>query len=673
MAFDPQLVTQATARQKAAAQDSAPQVRLVAGPGSGKSFSIEGRVEHLLKSNVPVARVLAVSFTRNASKDLETRIKKMCVQSGLHQLGNVSVGTLHSVALRALRLASLLNMYPVDPRVLDDWEMQEWIDKEFGRYARVTPGRAKDVREFHEAWWSTGQQNPANYIPADPPITAQEQQDFVTYHNMQTGFYACLFVGEIVRSCMQHAKANAIDLRGLLGIDHLIVDEYQDLNPMDLDFVDHLIGQGVNTFAAGDDDQSVYSFRHASPQGIQTFLQRFPSAGKHMLSECFRCTPAVLNAAISVLASFSPPGRIPKQLSSLYATASPIVQGHARWWKFSTPQAEASAIAQSCMNLNSAGVNYGEIMILLGNRSVLAKTIQDELGAKGVPFSPIQVEPFRDRPGGRVGFSFLRILADPNDLVAHRDVLSLIPQMGPGRCFDVTLRCRNANLNALDLYQGHIPNGVLTPMQLSNVNLVRAITSTIQMWNVDDTVAQRGSSLAQFIEQVRGPADRQEWDAFIQTIPQDATLGEVCDLLFVDNLEDSGAVLTTIHERLGLPVPSTVNSDRVQILTMHGAKGLSSKVVFIPGLEETIFPNKRRAAKPGLVDEGARLAYVSITRARAAVFLSGTHGRTQNGSYVQNPVSRYLPHSGLTMQYQQQPTGIDTQFAQAIAATCNLL
>jgi DNA helicase-2/ATP-dependent DNA helicase PcrA len=108
-------------------------------------------------------------------------------------------------------------------------------------------------------------------------------------------------------------------------------------------------------------------------------------------------------------------------------------------------------------------------------------------------------------------------------------------------------------------------------------------------------------------------------------------------------------------------------------MTMHGAKGLSAKIVFIPSLEETIFPNQRRAAKPGLVDEGARLLYVSITRARAAVFLTCAHGRNQNGVFVRNPVSRYLPYSGLQMQYHEQPTGVRPQLAQMIAATCALL
>lgn len=673
MAFDQQLVALAVGRQQAAAHEAASMIRLVAGPGSGKSFSIEERVVHLLQNGLEPSRILAISFTRNAAKDLHKRISASCTEAGLLNIEQLSVGTLHSVALRVLRLANLLTMYPVEPRVLDEWEMRAWIDAEFARFANVTPGRATDVREYHEAWWSTGQQNPANYIPATPPVSPQEQQQFIAFHNMQTGFYACLLVGEILRTCMQHASANAIDPRALLSIDQLIVDEYQDLNPVDLNFVDHLINQGVSAFVAGDDDQSVYSFRHASPQGIQTFVQRFPTAADHMLADCFRCTPTVLNAALGVLAGFTAPSRIPKELSSLYATANPPVAGHAHWWKYGTPQAEADAIAESCADLHASGLAYGDMMILLGNRRATSTAIQEALATRGIPASPVQVEAFRDTTAGRTAFSILRIVSDTNDLVAHRNLLSLLPQMGAGRCLDLTVRCRNANINAVDLYQGHIPDGVLTPLQRNKVDDIRAVVATLQGWLPSDTLTQRGIALSELVTQVAGPEAGQEWETFIQSVPVDATLNELSDFLYADGVEEMASVVAAIHARLQLPIPPATDPDRVQILTMHGAKGLSAKVVFIPGLEENVFPNQRRAAKPGLVDEGARLLYVSITRARAAVFLTCTHARNQNGAFVTNPASRYLVHTGLQMQYRPEATGVGAQLAQSIAATCTML
>jgi DNA helicase-2/ATP-dependent DNA helicase PcrA len=106
-------------------------------------------------------------------------------------------------------------------------------------------------------------------------------------------------------------------------------------------------------------------------------------------------------------------------------------------------------------------------------------------------------------------------------------------------------------------------------------------------------------------------------------------------------------------------------------MTMHGAKGLSADVVFIPGLEETVFPTVRQASKPGLVLEGARLLYVSLTRAKAAVFCSYTVGRLQNGAFVNNVVSRYAPHLGLQVQHRN--AGLSSSEVSQVAATCAAL
>jgi DNA helicase-2/ATP-dependent DNA helicase PcrA len=103
-------------------------------------------------------------------------------------------------------------------------------------------------------------------------------------------------------------------------------------------------------------------------------------------------------------------------------------------------------------------------------------------------------------------------------------------------------------------------------------------------------------------------------------------------------------------------------------MTMHGSKGLSGKVVFIPGLEETIFPTRRMAGAPGLINEGARLLYVSITRGRSAVFCSFTQGRVHNGQFVQNPPSRYLAHLGTVVV--QRTSGLNQVEAEAVAQTC---
>src|SRR5438034_6321604 len=282
--------------QHAAARDPGHKIRLVAGPGTGKSYSIEERVRWLLANGVLPASLFVVSFTRASARDLRARIENYCTANGYPAGAQVSVTTLHSLALRVLRSAGLLGGYPADPMVMDHWELKRIFDAEFARHAGFAPGRCEKIRRYHEAFWSTGAWAPATYIAPSPPITAGEQARFQQFHIPRSQVYAAVLPGEIVRQCVSAYDAGIMNPVELVGMSHLVVDEFQDLNPCDQEFIDGLIQRGVITFIAGDDDQSIYSFRYASPSGIQDFTTRYVGSTAHLLSDCFRCTPSVVAA-----------------------------------------------------------------------------------------------------------------------------------------------------------------------------------------------------------------------------------------------------------------------------------------------------------------------------------------------------------------------------------------
>jgi superfamily I DNA/RNA helicase len=299
MPITPEQRATAQAVQYGAAHDASAQVRVVAGPGTGKSYAIEERVRWLLEQGADPTMVWGVSFTRAAALDLRQRVHNYCTERGLAMASHVRVTTLHSLALRALRAAGLLQAYPAVPVVLDSWELENVFDAEFGTADGIGKDRREKIRAHHEAFWSTGQWDPPNYVPPNPPITDDERNQFQAFHGPRTQAYACVLPGEIVRKCVEYMRAGTLDPAALLNVRHLIVDEFQDLNRLDLDFVDGLIARGVTVFVAGDDDQSIYSFRFASPAGIQNFPADHPGTGQHTLSSCFRCTPGPLGAADS--------------------------------------------------------------------------------------------------------------------------------------------------------------------------------------------------------------------------------------------------------------------------------------------------------------------------------------------------------------------------------------
>lgn len=178
-------IAAAQATQQAAACESAARIRLIAGPGTGKSSVIEQRVQWLLNQGIPASRIFIVSFTRASARDLERRIKAHCQAHGHGTImGDLRVSTLHALALRTLRAAGRLQRYPADPLVLDDWELTNIFDAEFGVGSGVRSSvRRVEIRRFYEAFWSTGDWNPPNYIPPQPPISEEESHAFATFHS----------------------------------------------------------------------------------------------------------------------------------------------------------------------------------------------------------------------------------------------------------------------------------------------------------------------------------------------------------------------------------------------------------------------------------------------------------------------------------------------------------
>ncbi|HEX6749894.1 MAG TPA: ATP-dependent helicase [Longimicrobium sp.] len=648
MGIRPEQIAAAQETQFHAAHDSAPQIRVVAGPGTGKSFAIGERVFHLLTNGVDPKQIAVVSFTRAAARDLALRIEKYLRDKGNNAGSDVSVTTLHSLALRMLRKANLLTHYPASPLVLDTWEVDNVYDEEFNAWSSIgSTDRCDSIRSHHEAFWSTGVWGPPNYIPPDPPISDAERESFQTFHAGRSQLYCCVLPGEIIRQCLQQVRAGVLDPIELLSINHLIVDEFQDLNPMDLELVEEIIRAGATTLIAGDDDQSIYSFRFASPEGIQTFPQKHPQCTQHTLVDCLRCTPSVLSAAQALIRSHSPAGRIGKILSSAYAESDPPVQGVCHRWRFKSEKAEARVIAESCRGLISAGVDPRQIMILLSNRRLQTKPLAEALEAAGVEFEPPKNEGFIDSDAGRAVHSMIRIACDKNDYTAHRVILGVSSGVGVGTCKSVGDAVLGNNLNFRDLFYGDTPAGVFKGRAATAVANIKKLCATVTEWQSGDLLADRADAIRQLLAQVRPATELAKWDAFKATLPSEMNLSELRDFLWADNPGQQSRVLEAVYHRVGKTVPEEgLLPKRVRVMTMHSAKGLDAQIVFTPGLEDQIIPGHWRAPYPGLVFEAARLLFVSITRARAAWIGSYAKARMVYGSFSNQSASRFCAHLG---------------------------
>jgi DNA helicase-2/ATP-dependent DNA helicase PcrA len=635
--------------QTQAAQAAEPQVRLVAGPGTGKSRTVEERVHWLLESQqTPPDSIYVVSFTRAASTDLRLRIQKFCRERGIEDAGlRVSVSTLHSLALRVLRNAGQLGAYAVGPQILDNWELENIFDREFSNSSGATPGRCEKIRRDHEAFWSTGAWGPPNYIPPDPPISANERARFNAFHGIRTQVYSCVLPGELVKKCVDSARAGLINPTTLLNAAQLVVDEYQDLNPYDIDFVSLLTAGGVTTFVAGDDDQSIYSFRFASPAGIQSFTTRYPQAVAHTLTNCLRCSVSVVEAANTLISANAIPNRIPKTLISMHGQAQPPEAGVVHRWRFNRDLEESRAIAESCRSLIDNGLPPREILILISNTRIQASLLGQQLQTAGVDFESPREESFLNTESGRLALSVLRVICDRDDYVAHRTTLGLLQGVGSKTCGQIAEAVVANNLRFIEIFYAPLPAGVFNTRATGALIRARTVCALIRQWDAAETLAQRGTNIRQLLTSLLGNDGAQAWAAGTGNLPPDMTLEEVKNYLWADNDEQQARLLERVYDRLALSPPSSgFLAPKVRMMTMHGAKGLDATVVFIPGLEEDILPGSKRLPYAGLVLEAARLLYVSVTRARAACVLSYADARVVFGRIRRQVASQFLISTG---------------------------
>jgi DNA helicase II / ATP-dependent DNA helicase PcrA len=659
----PAQTAQAEQHEWQAARDPADAIRLIAGPGTGKSATIERRVAHVLNNGSNASRVYVISFTRATCGELGIRISAFCaMQPCASVAAHIRTSTMHSLALRILRSANVLaTLYPADPMVLDDWERSNVYDRELANALVCTPGRAAEVRLAHDAQWQT--LNPQAIAQA--AITNAERHGFDVFHTTRRNLYCCVLPGEVVYECVSRLQQAAIQPNQLPPIEHLIVDEYQDLNACDQEFIRRLARNGAMLFVAGDDDQSIYSFRHANPMGIVHFLATYPAATTHTLSACFRCTPAILGPASNLIAHN--PNRLPKQLRSLYANAAPTVQGVLHVWSFASAQAERTAIANSCQQLINGPMagQEDQIVILISNRRLQVGPITRELANLGLPFDPPGGEAIRDEPVIRGAYSILRIVRDQTtnapDYVAHRTVLALLHGVGVGTSKAIGDLCAANNHNFHNLfYVAALPHWI-TGRSVAAVTRVRSIVQQIAGWTLQDSIGARTGDIAQLLSMFVFAGSSQiaeylqEWNAFAASLPQGMTLEELLLFLAADDETGQRQILDAVRERLGESNEGAgVGQKRLRILTMHGAKGLSGKVVFIPSAEQGIMPSFRAIHAVGLLNEQRRLFYVSVTRAKAACIVS--HAALHSGAeafliqqspQVRLPRSQFLNEMGV--------------------------
>jgi DNA helicase-2/ATP-dependent DNA helicase PcrA len=309
------------------------------------------RVAYLIESGTAEpSAILALTFTRAAARELRDRLEELL---GIERGDRPAVSTLHAFALRQLlRNAGAPNL-PAPIRIVDDYEERWIVEEEISRFSGLNNVRAvrKELANLASDWETLrADEDEWERLHPSPAFLGAWRQHRQVY-------------GYTLRSELVYAVKKALEQDPDFELEreftHVLVDEYQDLNKCEIDVIQRLVGDGRNLLAAGDDDQSIYAFRNAFPQGLREFPETYAGAAEGELAECHRCDRLILDLAVNVAAQ--DPGRIPKELHAMPGCDDGQVEAYA----FRNTGHEAAGVARIARQLVDADVPAREILVLL--------------------------------------------------------------------------------------------------------------------------------------------------------------------------------------------------------------------------------------------------------------------------------------------------------------------
>jgi superfamily I DNA/RNA helicase len=581
MAWNKGLDTSSVAYAIASAPEA--HVRVIAGPGTGKSFAMKRRVARLLELGVAPKELLAITFTRVAAEDLHRELQKLDVP-GCEELEGQ---TLHSLAMRILSRQHVLQAVGRTPRPLNTFETRALICD----IAGTSGGRrkAKELIQGYTAAWAQSQGDEPGF-----PNT-NEEKAFQAALLAWLEFHEGMLVGELIPYLVRYLRDNPAAAERS-EFKHLLVDEYQDLNKAEQTAIAHL-GEAAEICIVGDDDQSIYGFKYAHPDGIRQWKKLYPACADLEMSDCHRCPTRVVamaNALINVNANRAPRALRPlkeKGTGEVVIMQVPNLHNEATW------------ITAKIKDLLKKGVHPREIIILV-QRAVAGKPILSALKDEGVPVKSYYEETQLDSETAQMRFSLFKLFLDNEDRVALRYLLGWDRD---------DFHC-NAYARVRKYCEASGDSPWATMEKLANGALAIAYTKPL----IEQFIAIKGHL---------GKLDAVKDDlaAFIDVLlpEQDADVSELRELALVQSqgVETPKELLAAMMREITQPdVPPTV--EEVRLMSLHKSKGLSSPYVFVAGCVEGILPPSfdhlpSKAARDAALEESRRLFYVGITRVKA--------------------------------------------------------
>lgn len=574
--------------QLAIAGDLGSPVHVLAGPGTGKTRAMMRRVARLLEEGVQARDILAVSFTRTAARDLREQLLKL----GSPGAESVNATTLHALCFSALHEDAVFQATNRRPRPLLSYEIDQLacdLKKQFGGKRVVNR-----LIEAYEAAWARLQHEVPG-APKDPRDAEFEAAllDWLRYHR-------AMLIGELVPILLRFLQANPA-AQPLPAYEAVLVDEFQDLNRADQRLVEILAANG-NFTVIGDDNQSIYRFRHANPEGLRLFAVQHAGTACHAIEECWRC-PSNIVAMSNALIGHDPSARqTPLTARRGRPNATVYVVQHA------TVENEADALAAYIDQYLAKRPDLppGQVLVL-SPRRIFGNAIRDALILRRRnAMSFFFEDALKPKPAAE-GFCLLALLVNQYDRAAYRAWLGLDQADG--------------NMAGYKRLRAHAEAHDLEPFdvceQISTGQLM--LPSTKAVVKRHEQLKARLAPLAELAGIILVDA---LWDS---EDPKTRTIRLAAATVAIDAPQASD-LQRQLVEILTQPELPDSAGDVIRIMSLHKSKGLTADLVVVAGCVSGAIPSidsdLPATEQDAAWKEQRRLFYVAITRAKETLVLS---------------------------------------------------
>jgi DNA helicase-2/ATP-dependent DNA helicase PcrA len=598
---------------------------IIAGAGSGKTRVLTQRIAHLIQQrDVNPFEILAITFTNKAADEMKSRVGRL--------VGPVAekmwVSTFHSACVRILRREATLLGFPTNFSIYDQVDAVRlcgYVVRDLDLDPKKLPPRS--VHATISAVKNRGQSVQEFTDAAESIIERKVAEVFAEYQARLRTAGAMDFddlLSNTVEVFRRHPETLGQYQRRFR---HVLVDEYQDTNPVQNELVMQLGGGHRNVCVVGDGDQSIYAFRGADLTNILEFERAFPDATVVLLEQNYRSTQNILDAANAVIAQNT--RRKPKELWTESGGGAPILRYDAE-----DESDESSWVAAQMFRLRDDGMRWGDMAVFY-RTNAQSRVVEEQLMRSGIPYRVIGGTRFYDRREIKDALAYLKAVLNPSDEVSVKRILN-VPKRGIGDSSIARLDAlaRGRGISFMEALRRHDAAGVRGPA-------VRGIDSFVELTTALATSVADGPGplLERILEESGYVADLEAE----RSIESEGRIENLSELVGAAREFDS---VEEFLERVGLVADTdqieTDDDSHAVLMTLHAAKGLEYPVVFLIGMEEGIFPHSRALVDPDEMEEERRLAYVGITRAREHLFLTSAWTRMLHGSTQYNPPSRFL-------------------------------